>query len=84
MENKIKVTSSQLTEYTRWVGFQYEGEEYELMTSVGKNFSDMSLFKKLPSGAVKVTDIPDWAGEDGELLWDIDNLGWEYEQEGVK
>lgn len=84
MLDKIKVESSQLTEYTRWVEFRYDNKPYDLMISIGKGYSDMQLFKKLPSGAVEVTDIPEWAGEDGELLWDIDNLGWEYEQEGIR
>lgn len=80
MLDKVKVTSSQLTEYTRWVEFSYENEPYELMVSVGKNYTDMKLFKDRN----EVTDIPSWAGEDGELLWDIDNLGWEHEQEGLR
>ena len=80
MLDKVKVTSSQLTEYTRWVEFQYEGETYELKIEVGKNYTDFKLYKD----KVEVVDLPDWLGEDGELVWDIDNLGWELEQDKIK
>ena len=33
---------------------------------------------------IEVVDLPDWFGEDGELVWDIDNLGWELEQNKIK
>jgi hypothetical protein len=33
---------------------------------------------------VEVVDLPDWLGEDGELIWDLDNLGWELEQDKIK
>ena len=77
---KVKVTGSQLTEYTRWVEFQYEGETYELKIEVGKNYTDFKLYKD----KVEVVDLPNWLGEDGELVWDIDNLGWELEQNKIK
>lgn len=80
MLDKVKVTSSQLTEYTRWVEFQYEGETYEVMISVGKNFTDTKVYKD----GIEVVDLPDWFGEDGELVWDIDNLGWELEQDKIR
>lgn len=75
MLDKVEVVSSELTEYTRWVKFQYEGETYEVMVSVGKNFTDTKVYKD----GVEVDVLPDWFGEDGDLVWDIDNLGYEFE-----
>lgn len=76
---KVKVIGSQLTEYTRWVEFQYEGETYEVKIEVGKNFTDFKLYQN----KVEVVDLPDWLGEN-DLIWDIDNLGWELEQDKIK
>jgi CYTH domain-containing protein len=77
---KVKVIGSQLTEYTRWVEFQYEGETYEVKIEVGKNFTDFKLYQD----KVEVVDLPDWLGKDVNLIWDIDNLGWELEQDKIK
>jgi hypothetical protein len=30
-----------------------------------------------------IVDLPDWLGKD-DLIWDIDNLGWELEQDKIK
>ena len=77
---KVKVIGSQLTEYTRWVEFQYEGKTYEVKIEVGKNFTDFKLYQD----KVEIVDLPDWLGEDVNLIWDIDNLGWELEQDKIK
>jgi hypothetical protein len=80
----INIKESYMPEYTKVITFECEGEEYLAEVYVGKNCSDYNLYQ----GNKKLEDKPAWL-EKAELdpefnfLFFIDELGWEYERNGI-